>query len=383
MNWPTKQLEELVDFFSGNAWKAQHFCDEPNGMPIIRIQNVNAEHEKEFKYWPHSFDERFLINQGDIILTLSGSFRVAVWSGPKALLNQRIVKLTPRQGIEPSWLLHVIQFLIKDIEHLGRHALINNVPLSALRQLKVSLPPLDEQRRIAAILDQADALLRKRRKAIETIRQLRRSVFDQLFGDPDKNPKNWPVSPISALTESTQYGTSSKAGNEGQFPILRMGNMTYAGDWKLDDLKYIDLVEKDLEKFTVKDGDILFNRTNSPDLVGKSAVFKEHRIYAFAGYLVRLRLNHLAHPEYVSAYLNSTHGKATLRGMCKSIIGMANINAKELTTIQLLVPPIELQIKFAQTIDESRAAERIHRSSLNQLDNLFAVIQHRAFRGEL
>jgi hypothetical protein len=93
-------------------------------------------------------------------------------------------------------------------------------------------------------------------------------------------------------------------------------------------MKFIDLPATEVDKFTVRNGDILFNRTNSADLVGKTAVFRESNPYVFAGYLVRLRVNEKADPEYVSAYLNSPYGKAILRGMCRSIIGMANINPR-------------------------------------------------------
>jgi type I restriction enzyme S subunit len=248
---------------------------------------------------------------------------------------------------------------------------------------EVPLPSLDEQRRIAAILDQADALRRKRRAGLQALTRLKWSLFRELFGDPTSNPMQWPFMSISSLTASSQYGSSAKAGALGNFPMLRMGNITYNGDWALDSLKYVDLSPDEVEKFTVRAGDMLFNRTNSPELVGKAAVFRESEPYAFAGYLVRIRTNALAHSEYVSAYLNSSHGKATLRGMCKSIVGMANINAKELGTIRLPVPPVQLQQEFADRIATIRVAEDQHRSHLLRLDALFASLQHRAFRGEL
>jgi type I restriction enzyme, S subunit len=252
-----------------------------------------------------------------------------------------------------------------------------------LIDFEIPLPPLGEQRRIAAILDQADVLRQKRREASRGLLTLKGARFDELFGDPASNPKGWPIGNIDDLAASTQYGTSSRASEKGGLPILRMGNITYQGNWDLSDLKYIDLAEREIEKYTARDGDILFNRTNSPDLVGKTAVFREMEPYVFAGYLVRLRVNELADPEFVSAYLNSSYGKATLRGMCKSIIGMANINARELRSIAIPIPPIELQRQFARSVAEIRELGNAYTAHLNQLDALFASLQHRAFRGEL
>ncbi len=204
-----------------------------------------------------------------------------------------------------------------------------------------------------------------------------------MFGDPATNPKGWPIGTIDDLTASTQYGTSGKAGEAGTFPILRMGNITETGALDYSSLKYIDLPIGDVEKYTVRDGDILFNRTNSPDLVGKTAVYRGENGYAFAGYLVRLRTNEKGVPEYVGTYLNSPVGKKTLRGMCKAIIGMANINAKELRTIPIPLAPIELQREFQQRIFAGQLMLTPFEEHRRELEALFSSLQHRAFRGEL
>jgi type I restriction enzyme S subunit len=127
----------------------------------------------------------------------------------------------------------------------------------------------------------------------------------------------------------------------------------------------------------------LFNRTNSPDLAGKTGVFREAGTYAYAGYLVRLRVNNRAVPEFVSAYLNSRRGKAIPGGMCKAIIGMANINAQELRSISIPIPPLDLQHAFGARVAEIDRLKTHYRAHLAKLDALFASLQHRAFRGEL
>jgi restriction endonuclease S subunit len=180
----------------------------------------------------------------------------------------------------------------------------------------------------------------------------------------------WTILPISNLTETSQYGTSAKAGSEGSYPILRMGNITRDGHLDLSDLKYIDLMPSELGKYTTRSGDILFNRTNSAELVGKTAVVREEEPYAFAGYLVRLRTNSLADPHYVSAYLNSPNGKRKLRSMAKSIVGMANINARELSSIRIPVPPLDEQRRIAAILDQADALRRKRREALARLSDL-------------
>lgn len=257
------------------------------------------------------------------------------------------------------------------------------VPKAFLEALKLPLLPLPEQKRIAAILDQADALREKRRAAIAKLDELLQSVFLDMFGDPVTNPKGWRIGRIGDLLEDVSYGTSKKASTEGAWPILRMNNITYTGEWDFTDLKYIELSSKEEEKYLVREGEILFNRTNSKELVGKTAVYRAQAPMAFAGYLIRCRTNKNAVPDYISSYLNSRHGKLTLMGMCKSIIGMANINAKELQSIKIMIPPIDVQRKYELIIRKLLVFKQSLEPSTRKLDALFTSLQQRAFRGEL
>ena len=204
-----------------------------------------------------------------------------------------------------------------------------------------------------------------------------------MFGEPSTNKHGYKLGMIGDLLDDVRYGTSNKAGAEGELPILRMGNITYEGRMDLRDIKRIDLPKNDIAKHTVRKGDILFNRTNSADLVGKTAIFNEDEPYAFAGYLVRARVSNGNRPEYVAGYLNSPHGKKVLRNMAKSIVGMANINAKEMQKIPILLAPEDQQESYAERcarIDERRASLLDH---LSQLETLFASLQSRAFAGAL
>jgi type I restriction enzyme S subunit len=162
-----------------------------------------------------------------------------------------------------------------------------------------------------------------------------------------------------------------------------MNNITYLGYMNYDNLKYIDLEKSEKEKYLVKKGDLLFNRTNSKELVGKTGIFNEESEMAIAGYLIRVRLNQMANPYYVWGYLNSVHGKLTLENMCKNIVGMANINAQELQNIKLLIPPIELQNRFAEIISHIETQKQLVRQSLQKSEELFQGLMQRAFKGEL
>lgn len=244
----------------------------------------------------------------------------------------------------------------------------------------IRVPKIDEQRHIAAILDKADSLRHKRQEAIRLADEFLRAVFIDMFGDPGSNPKNFEAGTIRDLVASANYGTSEKASEEvGKYAILRMNNITYQGGWDFSSLKYVDLEPATAHKFLTQRGDLLFNRTNSKELVGKTAVYMRDDPMAIAGYLVRVRMNERGNPHYVSGYLNSAHGKQTLTSRAKSIVGMANINAQEMQDIPLLLPPKELQDKFGRIVEEVTRRASKHQAFAQQADELQAALANQFF----
>jgi type I restriction enzyme S subunit len=295
--------------------------------------------------------------------------------------------LRPNNGVSAQYLFWMVwsqQFRAAASINMTGSAGQKRVPANFFERWQIPLPPLPEQKRIAAILDAADALRAKRRESIEQLDSLIQATFLEMFGDPVTNPKGWEVGQIGDLMASVNYGTSKKAHpTDGAFPILRMGNITYQGGWDLEDLKFIDLDQSEQQKHLVHKGQLLFNRTNSKDLVGKTAVYRRDAPMAFAGYLVRAITNDRANPEYVGAFMNSPQTKVRLQHMCKNIVGMANINAKEFQAIPIPAPPVSLQNKFATVVESIEQQKARLKAHLAELDALFASLQSRAFNGEL
>ena len=291
---------------------------------------------------------------------------------------------------ERIWPKYLRWLLVGDVFHSAFMRTVSGVGGSLLRarpaevfKIQIPLPPLPEQRRIAEILDKADALRAKRRAAIAQLHTFTRSIFLDMFGDPATNPKGWPVRTIRDLLESASYGTSEKAEATGEFPVLRMNNITRTGEMVFAELKYMPLKADQRDRYLVRTGDVLFNRTNSAELVGKTAIYREANPMAYAGYLIRLRVNRKYEPEYLAAFLNTMYAKRVLRSMCKSIIGMANINATELQALRIPVPTHPVQHEFAGCITAVEKLKATHRVSLVEQDDLFTTLQQRAFRGDL
>ncbi len=150
--WEASTLGAVCDIQTGYAWKSKRFNSDGVGTPVIRIQNVGTS-EAELIHTEEPPIGRFWVTPSELLLTLSGSFRLAKWLGPKALLNQRIARLTAKPGVNKSFVEHALASRLHAIEAMGRHALVNNVALADLREMGMFLPPLDLQTRFASIVE--------------------------------------------------------------------------------------------------------------------------------------------------------------------------------------------------------------------------------------
>jgi type I restriction enzyme S subunit len=326
------------------------------------------------------------VKPGDFLLTNSMSFGRPYIMRTSGCIHDGWLVLSPRRNdVDSDFFYHLLSSneIYSEFERHASGATVKNLNIDLVSAVKVPLPPFHVQQRIAAILDKADALRAKRRAVLTQLDELAQSVFLDMFGDPSTNQKSWPMRTIGDLVESASYGTSEKAAADGDFAVLRMNNITPTGEMDLTNLKYMNLACHQHERYLVRSGDVLFNRTNSAELVGKTAIFREKSQMAYAGYLIRLRVNPENDPEYLSAFLNTSYAKRVLRGMCKSIIGMANINATELKSMKIPQPPSDTQREFARRIVAIKEHKVKCRVATAELDALFASLQHRAFRGKL
>lgn len=241
-----------------------------------------------------------------------------------------------------------------------------------LKDLQVPVPPHSEQEKIVAELDCLSGIIEKKKQQLKELDALAQSIFYEMFGDPVTNEKGWEVKRIGDVSVSINYGTSSPSNDEGKYKYLRMNNLTYDGYLDLSNTKSIDLLEEDLEKYIVRRGDILFNRTNSKELVGKTALFNLDEEMVIAGYIIRVRVDaNVTLPIYVVRYLNTPFMKSYFSGMCKGAVNQANINSKELKAILLPIPPLPLQQTFASKIEAIEKQKELIKQSINEVETLF------------
>lgn len=263
--------------------------------------------------------------------------------------------LIPKKNVLPEYLFYVVSYMHLEKYYTG--ATIPHIYFKDYKNEEFNLDNIEKQLEIIDVLGRCKKVIEARKQELVELDSLTKARFVEMFGDPVKNPKGWEVVTIGDIVTEVRYGTSKPAVEGGKYPYLRMNNLTADGHLDLNDLKYIDIPDDEIEKCVVRKGDVLFNRTNSIELVGKTVVFDLQEDMIIAGYIIRVRLNKRLLPEILSQYMNLEALKDILRSMAKGAVNQANINAQELQSIKVYIPDMELQKQFIEMknqVDKSK-----------------------------
>lgn len=329
-----------------------------------------------------------IVPKGNILLvTRTGVGKVAI-AGVDICISQDFTGLLPNcRQVETSYLFRLLQASENYFKEHQRGATIQGVTRSVVKDLAIPLPPLAEQKRIAAILDQADALRVKRRAALARLDRLVQAVFLEMFGDPVTNPMGWEettLGDVSQVKGGLQV-SSKRTGNPIEVPYLRVANV-YRDRLDLCEIKRIEVTESELNRTLLSKGDILLVEGHgNADEIGRSAVWDGSiDPCVHQNHLIRVQADlKTMHPIYVSMYLNSEGGRRQLIRSGKTTSGLNTISASQVRSTIMLTPPLHLQHEFIHRIQKIHQLIENHQSSYTKFDRLFSSLQQRAFRGEL
>ena len=262
------------------------------------------------------------------------------------------------------------------------------VPKHYLNSLSVPLPALSEQRRIAAILDQADALRAKRREALVQLDNLTRSIFMEIFGDPVTNSKGWPdnlnLGDVANITSGVTKGRKLTDKLTRSVPYLAVANVQDKS-LNLSAVKNIEATEDEIERYQLQLNDLVLTEGGDPDKLGRGTLWKNELPECIhQNHIFRVRVTSDAvTPLFLNWLVGSQRGKKFFLRSAKQTTGIASINMTQLRSFPLLLPPVELQRHFERIAAGAVKLHDSHAASLVEIEALFASLQHRAFKGEL
>lgn len=390
----TLALSEVATVIRGVSFDKAEVSGSPcdDYLPILRAGNIGNELLLDDDLvWVPEFRvaDGQRMRPGDVAICMSSGSQAVVgktaplrreWSGS---VGAFCALIRPQAGrILPDYLAYFLKSeRFRTWTRQSTGANIKNIRKTELESFAVPRICLEQQRRIVDLLSRAEGIVRLRREAQAKAQAIIPALFLDLFGDPAANPKGWPVVKLGELLSAADYGSSAKASETGPgLPLIRMGNVTYAGDLDLSSLKYVDLSSDEVVRYGLQEGDILFNRTNSKELVGKTGLWDGHIAAIVASYFIRLRVNpQQATPFYLWAFMNTHHMKRVLFETARGAIGQANINSKELTAFPVPVPPLAIQTRF---VAQARALQAIiarQTQALQKAEATFQALLARAF----
>jgi len=398
----TVALGDVASFVRGINFKPEDVVPvgTPGSVACMRTKNVQAELDlKDVWGVAEAFvrrDEQVL-RYGDVLVSSANSWNLvgkccwvpelpwrASFGGFVSVLRATSENLDSRYlyrwfSSEP------IQLLLRSFGQKTTN--ISNLNIARCLALRLPLPALGEQRRLAAILDQAESLRAQRHAAIAQLDGLEQALFEDMFGEPEANPKQWPRCALAQLVgEGFQNGLYKHANEYGSgTPILRIDAFYDGVVTSLNRLKRVRLTSAEIATYGLRVGDIVINRVNSIEYLGKSALIPSlSEPVVFESNMMRFTVNpEIALPVYIAAFLQSGYIRRQIGTSAKQAVNQASINQRDVSAFQINVPPLSQQQVFARRVRSIQQLKAVHRTALACLDELFASLQHRAFRGDL
>ncbi|MDT3438083.1 restriction endonuclease subunit S [Pseudofrankia sp. BMG5.37] len=388
--WRRVPLADVADVRNGFAFKAGLFNHHGHGMPLIRIRDVGRLASDT--YYSGEYEEGYTVRAGDMVVGMDGDFRVAVWRGPEALLNQRVCKISVRDPdvYDPGFLLHVLQGYLDAIWARTSSVTVKHLSSRSVQQIPLPLPPVGEQRRIVEALEdrlsRLDAAVREIENARLKTRSLRKAILLTLV--PEDPPASWSVTTTgeAGVIELGRQRHPARHHGPEMRPYLRVANV-FENRIDTADVKEMDFSGV-FAKYRLEPGDVLLNEGQSPHLVGRPAIYRGvPENVAFTNSLLRFRARPDVLPEW--ALLVFRRHMHSLRFMREARIttNIAHLSAKRLATVEFPVPPLDEQKRLVGVCDElmsgADALDGAVRSGLNRAAHLRRSLLASAVSGRL
>lgn len=348
--WKYKKLGEIASYINGFPFKPSDWRNE--GKPIIRIQNLTGSQSTHNRCDRKDIPSKYNVELGDILISWSATLGVYEWKSESAFLNQHIFKVVfDKENINKYYFKYAIQNSIGEMSHHTNGATMKHIRKGDFDNIEIPVPPISEQHSIVSRLDAVFTRIDNLKSNAEQQLAEARDLFYRVLFEKMRPKEGWNKYTIADICKSATYGTSSPSNDNGRYKYLRMNNINTDGSLNLNNLKTIDIPDKELEKYLVRKGDLLFNRTNSPELVGKSCVFDREEEMIIAGYIIRIRFKDGFDPYFVCYFINLQRQIGNLKPLIVGAVHQANISATAIKSLEIHCPPLAEQKLIVSQLD--------------------------------
>lgn len=361
-NWSRRLLGELIHVQNGAPFASDRFNREGIGMPLIRIRDVGASETST--YFDGDFDPAYVVHAGDLLVGMDGDFRCAKWASGNALLNQRVCRLIVKsKELDERFLFLILPGYLDAIWNETSATTVKHLSSKSIQEIPIPLPSIVEQRKIVEILEdhlsRLEAALgdvkQVKIKAARFRRSLLQTAFTGFLGSHESRSKadparNWDTNTLKDWGMQAQSGFASGAHNSEGKGVIHLRPMNVSRGGKLDFENYKSV--EDSTSRRIAKGDILFNNTNSDELVGKTAIIDVDGDFAYSNHMTRLRfpkdrVNH----KYMAILLHSLWMSGYFKEICSNHVNQASVSIKRLEQVIVSLPTIDEQDKILELLD--------------------------------
>ena len=344
------KLPELCSIQYGYAFDSTCFTEDSTYLPLVRIRDVKRGYSETF--YSGNYPNDYIIDNGSLLVGMDGEFNIARWKGGKALLNQRVCKITARKNVDEEYLRFALTKSLKEIENRTSFVTVKHLSAKELNRLEIDIPDYRVQISISGTLTKIENIIFTRQQQLQKLDELVKARFVEMFGDPLTNPKGYQEKYLSEIAEywnGLTYKPNDVA-NEGTI-VLRSSNIQNAS------LDFADTVRVNCKigtKKYVQDNDILMcSRNGSAKLVGKVALIKElSEPMSFGAFMMIIRS---AYYPFLMTYFQSPAFRSQITTGATTTINQ--ITGRMLDNVKLAIPDIE-SVKdfsaFTNQVDKSK-----------------------------
>ncbi|WP_415840032.1 restriction endonuclease subunit S, partial [Paenibacillus endophyticus] len=353
--------------------------NDKEGLPIIRIRDVTSGNISS--YYSGEYDEKYLVQNNDVLISMDGTFSIRKWSSGKALLNQRVCRIKSRNNslLIDDYLCYILPKYLKNIEDKTPFVTVKHLSVKDISEIVLYLPNIETQRKIILTLDKAQELIDKRKEQIEACDELVKSLFYHMFGDPVNNSNGHQKIALKEIGEWKSGGTPSRSNKEyynGNIPWLSSGELNSV--YTKDSLEHIteDAIKNSSAKLIAKES-LLLGMYDTAALKSTINLMECACNQAIAYAKLNYRIINTLFVYYCIQF-NKDFYKSQQRG-----VRQKNLNLSMVKDIEVLFPSLELQNRFAEQVGKIEQQKQRLQQSLTELENNFNALIQRAFKGEL
>lgn len=393
MTWPTAKLGDCAQIVSGSTprrnvreyWGGDILWVTPKDLSNLEGKYISTTPDKLTQEGYDSCSTTLLPADSVLLSSRAPIGLVAINAVPMAT-NQGFKSLVPDlELLDSTYLYYWLKANTELLQNMGRGATFKEISKRIVEEIEIPLPPLEEQRRIAAILDTADTLRTKRRQAIAKLDTLLQSTFLTMFGDPVTNPMGWEVRPLGEVATRFQNGIGKNKEYYGQGQMVaNIGDLYEWHTFQPRAYSLLEVSDSEIEKYRLDAGDLLFVRSSvKREGVAYCSMYRSDETCLFSSFMIRAQLDQaVVNPEFLAFLLRTQPMRKRLINASNTAT-ITNISQDGLSGIDLILPPVNIQAAFIKAVRRVEGSLQQSQKQQKCFDELFGSLQQRAFRGDL